>query len=93
MLIHGLSFDIFISEEILQLRIQEMGAELSQLFADKNPLFIIVLKADLVVYRSANNNRYKLNSFDNVKHTVYCKLKKGCMAAVNKTRRELTRKI
>ncbi len=48
MQIRELSFDIFISQEKLQARIQEMGAELSQLFVDKNPLFIIVLNGAFI---------------------------------------------
>lgn len=42
--IHGKQFQLFISEEKIQQRIQEIAYELTEKYHDKHPVFIIVLR-------------------------------------------------
>lgn len=52
--IHDKYFELFISEEKIKTRVQALGAEIAQQYADKNPLFVGILNgaflftADLV---------------------------------------------
>ena len=46
--VHDLFFELLISEEKIQSRVQELGAELAEKFQDKNPLFVGILNGAFV---------------------------------------------
>ncbi len=46
--VHDKSFDIYISEEILQQRIKELAAEINKDYSGKRPLFIAILNGSFM---------------------------------------------
>ncbi len=46
--LHDLNFTSFLSEETVQQRVTELGQELHGRFADKNPVFLVMLKGPFV---------------------------------------------
>ncbi len=46
--LHDLNFTSFLSEETVQQRVTELGQELHGRFADKNPVFLVMLKGAFV---------------------------------------------
>ena len=75
--VHDKSFELFISQEKIQARIQALGAEIAQQYADKNPLFVGILNgafiftADLVRACSIESEVtfLKVQSYDGLEST------------------------
>ena len=75
--VHDKSFELFISQEKIQARIQALGAEIAQQYADKNPIFVGILNgafiftADLVRACSIESEVtfLKVQSYDGLEST------------------------
>ena len=75
--VHDKSFELFISQEQIQARIQALGAEIAQQYADKNPIFVGILNgafiftADLVRACSIESEVtfLKVQSYDGLEST------------------------
>ena len=46
--VHDKSFELFISQEQIKERVQTLGAEISEQYADKNPLFVGILNGAFI---------------------------------------------